>query len=77
MLSCIACGSQTRASQAYRDQNLESSLGVILICRFCLPGMLANIHVYILTVVTFFLPSILSLILDIAFLLPVSIICHL
>ena len=47
MLSCIACGSQTRASQAYRDQNHESSLGVILICRFCLPGMLANIHVYI------------------------------
>ena len=32
ILSCIACGSQTRAAQAYRDQNLESSLGVILIC---------------------------------------------
>ena len=23
MLSCIACGSQTRAAQAYHDQNLE------------------------------------------------------
>ena len=47
ILSCIACGSQTLAAQAYHDQNLESSLGVILICRFCLPGMFANIHVYI------------------------------
>ena len=50
--SCIACGSQTRAAQAYHDQNLESILGVILNCRFCLSGMLANIHVYILTAVT-------------------------
>ena len=50
-LSCTACDSQTRAAQAYHDQNLESSLGFILICRVCLPGMLANIHVYILTVV--------------------------
>ena len=44
-LSCSVCGSQTRAAQAYHDQNLESSLGVVLICRFCLPGMLANMHV--------------------------------
>ena len=33
------------AAQAYHDRNLESSIGVILICRLCLPGMLANIHV--------------------------------
>ena len=37
ILSCIACGSQTRAAKAYHGQNLESSLGVISICRFCLP----------------------------------------
>ena len=31
------------------DQNLVSCLGVVLICQFCLPGMLANIHIlYIL-----------------------------
>ena len=28
-LSCIACGLRTRAAQAYHDQNLESSLGVV------------------------------------------------
>ena len=77
ILSCIACGSQTRAAQAYHDQNLESSLGVILICLFCLPGMLANIHVYILTAVTiFFLLSNLSQIFNVALLLHVSIIVH-
>ena len=47
-----------QASQAYHDQNLESSLEVVLICRFCLPSMLANIHVYrymyILNAVTIF-----------------------
>ena len=48
---CIACGSQ---AQAYHDQNLESCLGIILNCPFCLPGMLANIHVYILNAVTIF-----------------------
>ena len=42
---CIACGSPTQAAQAYHDKNLESSLEVILICRFYLPGLLANIHV--------------------------------
>ena len=52
ILSCIACGSQIRAAQAHHDQNLKSRLGVILICRFCLPGMLANIHAYTLTAVT-------------------------
>ena len=36
ILSCTACGSQTRAVQAYHDPNLDASLGVILICRFCL-----------------------------------------
>ena len=41
-----SCGSQTQAAQAYHDQNLVSGFGVILICRFCLPGMLANIHVH-------------------------------
>ena len=46
IMSCIACGSQTRATHAYHDQNVESSFGVILVCRFCLPGMLANIHDY-------------------------------
>ena len=45
-LSCIAYGPQTRAAQAYNYQNLESSLRVISICRFCLAGMLANIHVF-------------------------------
>ena len=54
ILSCIACGSQTQAAQAYHDQNLESSLGVILICWFCLPGILADIHVYILLLSLFF-----------------------
>ena len=44
-LSCSVCGSQTRAAQAYHDQSIESRLGVVLICRFCLPGMLANMHV--------------------------------
>ena len=74
ILPCIACGSQTRAAQAYHDQNLESSLEVNFVCPFCLPVMLANIHVYILTGVTiFFLISNLSQILDVAFLLPVSI----
>ena len=52
-----SCGSQTQAAQAYHDQNLETGLGVILICRFCLPGMLANLHVYILAVVTILFPS--------------------
>ena len=47
ILSCITCGSQTRAAQAYHDQNFKPRLGVILICRFCLPGKLANIYVYI------------------------------
>ena len=56
-LSCTACGSQTRAAQAYHDQNLESSFGVTLISQFCLPGMLANKQVYILTAVTIFFPS--------------------
>ena len=51
ILSCVACSSQTRAAQAYHDQNLESSLGVILICWLCLPDMWSNIHVYILIVV--------------------------
>ena len=54
ILSCSACGSQTRAAQAYHYQNLESSLGDILICRFCVPSMLANENVYILTAVTIF-----------------------
>ena len=45
VLSCIACGSQTRVALAYHDQTLESNLGIILICRFCLPGMFANTHV--------------------------------
>ena len=72
ILSYIACGLQTRAALCH-DQNLESSLGVILICRFYLPGMLANIHVYILTTVTFFLLSYLLQILDVAFLLSISI----
>ena len=42
--------------QAYHDRNLKSSLGLILICGFCLPGMLANIHVhaYILMLSLFF-----------------------
>ena len=41
---------------------------------FCFPGMLANIHAYILTAVTiFFLLNNLSQILDVAFHLPVSI----
>ena len=35
-------------------QNPESSLGVILICRFSLPGMLPYKHVYIVTAVTIF-----------------------
>ena len=66
ILSCIACGSQTQAAQAYQDQNLESSLGAILICRFRLPGMLAKLHVYILTYFTiFFLLNNLSQILDV------------
>ena len=74
ILSCIAFGSQTRAAQAYHDQNHGSSLWVILICRFCLPGMLANIHVYILTAVTIlFHLSNLWQILDVVFLLPISI----
>ena len=64
MVSCIACGSQTRAAQAYHDQSL-----VVLICWFYLPGMLAYIHVYILFAVTIFSLQIL----DVSFLLPVSI----
>ena len=44
---------------------------VILICRFCLPVMLTNIHVYILTAFTIL--SNLSQILVVAFLLPVCI----
>ena len=54
IVACIALGSQTRAAQSYHYQNLESSLGVILICRLRLPGMLANIHACILTVFTIF-----------------------
>ena len=50
MFSCIACGTQTRAAQANHDQ----SPVLFLICRLYLPGMLANIHVYILTAVTIF-----------------------
>ena len=53
-----------------------TNLGVILICRLCLPGMLANIQNVqdIITAVTiYFLLSNLSQILDVAFLLPVSI----
>ena len=42
----LPVNSQTRAVQAYRYQNLESSLVVILICRFCLSCMLAYKHVY-------------------------------
>ena len=68
---CIACGSQTRAAQAYHDQNLKSSLWAILICPFCLTGMLANIHVYILIAVNIvFLLSNVSQILDVAFFAP-------
>ena len=47
ILSWIACGSQARTAQAYHDQNLEPSLGVISICRFWIPVMLANIFILI------------------------------
>ena len=51
-----------------------TSLGVILTCRFCLQGMLANIPLYNLTAVTIvFLLSNLWQILDVAFLLPLGI----
>ena len=32
----------------------ESGLGVILICRFCLLGVLPNVHAHIFTAVTMF-----------------------
>ena len=50
----IFWGSQTRAAQAYCDQNPESRLWVILNRQFSLPSMLDNIHVYILTVIAIF-----------------------
>ena len=34
ILSGYTCGSQTRAAQAYHDQNIELSIGVIWIYRF-------------------------------------------
>ena len=52
---------------------LSQASGSFLICRFCLPGTLANMHAYILTAVTiYFHLSYLSQISDIAFLLSVS-----
>ena len=49
---------------------------VILICRFCLPDMLANKYVFVLTAVPFFLLTYLSQFIGVAFLLPVSIVKH-
>ena len=72
ILSCIACGSQTHVAQAYHDQNLESSLGVILIFDFVY-------YVGLYTYIFFncchyvFLLINLSQILDVVFLMPVSI----
>ena len=47
-LSCIACGLQTRALTRILSQ------ASVLFYRFCLPGMLTDIHVYVLIAVTIF-----------------------
>ena len=54
MITHLRSSISSKTAQAYHDHNLESSLGVILIYQFCLRGMLANIHVCILSAVTTF-----------------------